>query len=273
MKNKGDVSVVIPFFRAGRFARQLARCLAEQTITPTEIIVIDDGRGVDFSRVFDEFQALSLCSITRFVSSWPGQAGPGGARNIGISIASGSFVAFLDSDDVWLPEYLEKMLALSVRGKYRAVVSEVIYNDEADYKTTRLQLRREVKRTDLLQTNLLHPPSVVLLREAFSQVEFPNTQHEDYALWLRLFDDNTVVGCWNEPLVVINRVAGSVSSNKWKAAIWHWGVLREYSGRDFFTRCRLFGIYCLNGIMKRMGGCYYPLLMREELCDPLPRVY
>lgn len=95
-----SVSVIIPFFRDTELLRRALASVRGQSITePVEVIIIDDGSGEHLTPVMEEFPD------TRLVSQ--DNSGPGPARNNGIAIARGEFIAFLDSDDYWHEDKLQ----------------------------------------------------------------------------------------------------------------------------------------------------------------------
>ena len=102
-ENRPLVSVVIPAYNAQAFLERAVRSVLAQTYAPVEIIVVDDGSRDDTRRIAESFGEPVRClSLT--------QSGPAAARNAGIEQSTGPFVAFLDADDEWLPERLEKTI-------------------------------------------------------------------------------------------------------------------------------------------------------------------
>jgi glycosyltransferase involved in cell wall biosynthesis len=99
------VSVIVPTFNRVRFVAETIQSVATQTYTDYELIIVDDG-STDGTLAVIKAQAISLTLIEMAQNS-----GPGHARNAGVAHASGEFVAFLDSDDVWEPNHLESSLA------------------------------------------------------------------------------------------------------------------------------------------------------------------
>src|SRR6185369_10950551 len=98
------VSVVVSAYNAGRTVAAALRSVFAQTFQDLEVIVIDDGSTDDTSKQIAEWGR----QVT-FISQ-PNR-GPGSARNAGLLHATGSYVAFLDADDVWLPRKIERQLA------------------------------------------------------------------------------------------------------------------------------------------------------------------
>jgi glycosyltransferase involved in cell wall biosynthesis len=100
--NNPSVSVVIPAYNAERFIAEAIQSVLDQTYEVTEIIVVDDGSADNTSEVAAGY------ARTRVIKQPNG--GPGAARNTGINAASGEWIAFLDSDDLWLPRKTEIQL-------------------------------------------------------------------------------------------------------------------------------------------------------------------
>lgn len=99
------VSVVVPAFNAGRFLREALESALDQSLAPSEVVVVDDGSTDDTASVLEQFHGR----IVRLRQSNAGQAS---ARNRGVGSATGNLLAFLDADDIWSREKLERQVAL-----------------------------------------------------------------------------------------------------------------------------------------------------------------
>lgn len=96
------VSVIIPLYNKAPYVRRSLDSIAAQTFTDFEVIVVNDGSTDDGASIVANY------SDARFRLIHQPNAGPGPARNAGLAQAQGEFVAFLDADDEWLPNYLQE---------------------------------------------------------------------------------------------------------------------------------------------------------------------
>jgi glycosyltransferase involved in cell wall biosynthesis len=103
-----DVSVIMPAYRAGKTIARALSSIAAQTLPPREVVVVDDGSDDNTSQAA---QSVDMRGIPLKLIRQENQ-GPGAARNLALTEASSHWVAFLDADDEWLPEKLERSMAV-----------------------------------------------------------------------------------------------------------------------------------------------------------------
>jgi hypothetical protein len=101
-----QVTVILPLYNKAAFVRRALDSIANQTYTDWEAIVVDDGSTDDSAKIAAEYVGKKFRIIQQR------NAGPGAARNRGLKETNTEFVAFLDGDDCWLPEYLEHGMAI-----------------------------------------------------------------------------------------------------------------------------------------------------------------
>src|SRR5436190_17482579 len=99
------VSIIIPAYNVAPFISEALNSVTAQSLTDYEVIVINDGSTDELEQVLESFRTM----ITYVRQE---NRGLSGARNAGLRLARGQYVALLDADDIWMPDYLEKMVAL-----------------------------------------------------------------------------------------------------------------------------------------------------------------
>lgn len=118
----GGVSVVIPAYNAAKFLPDALESVFRQTAPALEVIVVDDGSTDATPQVMEHFDGRAVYLRKQ-------NSGPSGARNLGTLRARGEWIAFLDADDKWVPERLERQLALATTTKADLVFSDAAVVD------------------------------------------------------------------------------------------------------------------------------------------------
>jgi len=124
-----DVSVIIPYYNREKYIDEAVQSVLAQTFKPLEIILVNDCSRDSSRRYLDRF--AEVCRIVDL----PENVGLAGARNAGIRVAQGRFIAFLDDDDIWLPRKLELQRRYMDEHPACAIVHTVawfFYQDRAD---------------------------------------------------------------------------------------------------------------------------------------------
>jgi glycosyltransferase involved in cell wall biosynthesis len=180
------VSVVIPAYNYGQFVTEAVDCALAQSYPNVEVIVVDDGSTDDTRRRLEPYGA-------RIRYHYQKNQGLSAARNTGIRLARGEFIALLDADDLWHPRKLEVQMRVFARHPDAAVVASdgkkdlgvpwCAINDDAPLA------EEEIPLTDLLIHSRFGPSGVVLRRACLGEeTPFDTTLRsvEDRDLWMRL---------------------------------------------------------------------------------------
>lgn len=116
------VSVIMPFLDAERFLEEALRSILAQTFSGWELLLVDDGAHDRSTAIARQFAAARPDRVRCLEHPDHGNRGPSASRNLGIAHARGEYIAFLDADDIWLPEKLERQVALLERHPDAAMV-------------------------------------------------------------------------------------------------------------------------------------------------------
>lgn len=195
------ISVVIPSFNRREVLARAVRSVMEQTFSEWELIVVDDGSEDESGKVVEETRDARVKYV------YQKHRGVSAARNLGIRLARGEWIAFLDSDDYWQPGKLERQVeALRARPHYR-----VIYTDEIWIRRGRRVNPKKIHRKyggwiyhRCLPLCLISPSSVMLHQSVLDEMGSFDENYpvcEDYELWLRVAARHPVFFL-EEPLIV-----------------------------------------------------------------------
>lgn len=136
-----SVSVVVPTYNRAKSTIAAVESVLAQTYRPVEVIVVDDGSTDGSGQLLREFTERSSTREVPIVYTRQNNAGPSVARNFGAEMAGGEYIAFLDSDDCWLPEKLERQVrALDELEGCGACVTDAFCIDQSGSVASTFQL-------------------------------------------------------------------------------------------------------------------------------------
>lgn len=225
MQNKylNLVSVIVPTFNAGKFIRETIESVLNQTYTNFEILVVDDGSNDNTISILNKLKSKDK-RIEYYVIEHSGR--PAVPRNFGIEKSNGEFVAFLDADDIWVKDKLEKQISeFEKHPNYIFLYSmSVTFGDvnlfSPNYEVLPLLHKAVKTKNDLLDIgNTITCSSVLVKKEALQKVsgfdeDIKLKAIEDYDLWIRLSE----LGNFGfiPRIHVFYRIHGSQSSADWQ---------------------------------------------------------
>jgi len=197
-KSQPDISVIIPAFNRAHTLPKALDSVLSQTLKPREIIVVDDGSTDETNAVLANYPGLCIISQDN--------RGVSAARNMGIKKAGGEWLAFLDSDDEWLKEKLEKQWdAICIDDKLICHTEEIwIRNGQRVNPMKKHKKFGGIIYERCLPLCVISPSSVMIHRSVFEDVGvFDESLEvcEDYDLWLRICAKYSILFI-DEPLIV-----------------------------------------------------------------------
>lgn len=244
------VSVIVPVYNAEDFMCETLDSILSQTYKNIEIICIDD-MSKDSSRLIIEDYASRYENIRPIILEENG--GVSNARNVGIANARGRYIAFLDSDDVWMPEKIEKQIKFMVENKYAFTFTGYRFMD-ADSKllNTVVHAKKDLTYDKLLRQNAISCLTVVIDRAYIEDIYMPKIHHEDYAAWLRILKKGYKAYGLDEVLAKYRTRQNSLSGNKIKAAGWTWNILRNEENLGLMKAIYCFCYYAVVNVYKHI---------------------
>lgn len=246
---KDLVSIVIPCYNSGNTIEKTIRSVLAQTYQRFEIIVVDDCSRDGSQKTLKQYEADYSQVKCVFCEQ---NGGAAVARNKGLAVATGQYVAFLDSDDVWVPDKLEKQLVFMKEKK--AAFCYTSY-DVIDADGNRLKNPLKVKECTtykmLLTKTLIATPTVMIDREMTGDMLMPlRRTGQDYAFWLLLLRRFNAYGM-QETLAHVCRRNNSLSKNKWQNIRDVWEVQTELEKINKIVAAANVFAYCVYAFKKR----------------------
>lgn len=223
--NEKKVSVIIPAYNCGKYICEAIESVLNQTYQDREIIVVDDG-STDNTK--DVLKWYILNRKIKYVHQE--NRGPSGARNRAIAESIGEFIGFLDADDKWLNEKLEKSINFMLQNGFDWMCSSMIKLTKSNEEIVKRipddswvinPKTREIKQLKnglfFFSSIPVHTPTIVAKRECFEKVGDFDEKFligEDTDLWLRFEEAGLRGGYLDEPLTIYRYNEKSITKNK-----------------------------------------------------------
>lgn len=193
-------------------------------------------------------ERFKLISLTKNV-------GAAEARNIAIKKAKGRYIAFLDSDDIWYSEKLEKQLDFMKKKNVAFCFSSYELMDEEGRKTGKqFKAPDEITKEQYLKNTIIGCLTVIIDKSKIKPFEMPNLRSShDMALWYEVMRDNKISAYGiREPLACYRVISSSNTANKSKAAKEVWAAYRKYFKFGIIKSTWYFLNYSANAVLKRV---------------------
>lgn len=224
------VSVIMPTYNCGRFIAKSIDSVIAQTVTDWEICIVDDCSTDNTVEVLQPYlDRYPNIRYTRLEKN----GGPAVARTEALRMATGKYVAFLDSDDLWVPEKLEKQIAFMEENGILFSCTAFRHIDEEGnlQDVVRIPPQKMDYNKMLYMSNPTGNLTMMYNREVLGDYEVhPIKKRNDFALWLQVLRDAPFCAGMPEVLAYYRIRSNSVttSSKKFQLVKYHWDLYRNY---------------------------------------------
>lgn len=245
------VSVIMPAYNSEGCITAAVKSVLEQTFTNLELIICDDASK---DGTLKTVKSAATGDSRVIIIENESNSGVAKTRNNAMKKASGRFIAFLDSDDLWKRDKLEKQLDFMKKsGCALCYASYGLINENGEpLKKGQAGIRETADYKSLLKNNFIGMLTVVADRSLTGDIVFSRNRHEDLILWLALAKKGLSMKGMNQSLALYRVSGNSLSGNKLKAAAWRWRVYRESEKLNFTKSIWYMLFYIVNSILKRM---------------------
>ena len=249
MMLEGLVSVIMPTYNCGKYIADTIESIQAQTYSNWEIIVVDDCSTDNTKAVMMPY--VEADSRIRYYCL-EHNSGAAVARTRAMELAQGEYMAFCDSDDLWMPEKLEKQLAFMQESGHAFTCTAYEHIDESGVRLGRII--KTIEKTDYNRLLLDCPvgnSSVMYHVGTMGKFQVPDIRkRNDDALWLQMLKKEKYIWGMPEVLMQYRIRSGSISNNKLAVVKYHWKLYREI---EHLSIARSVFHICWWGIVKILG--------------------
>ena len=241
------VSIITPSYNSERFIAECIESVIAQSYQNWEMIIVDDGSTDGSLEIIQQYVNRDYRVI---VIENRENLGASESRNIAIDSASGEYIAFLDSDDLWKSQKLEIQIELMESEGVALSYSNYDTIDENGYLIGEYIAPSKVTYQDMLRTSLIGTLTTIYSVKILGKIYFKDIGHEDYALKLAILKHIDYAVGAKESLAQYRVVKNSLSGNKLKSALWQWRIYRDEEKIPLFKAISYFISYTYNGFTK-----------------------
>lgn len=245
------VSIIVPVYNAEKFLDDTIRTVLNQTYCNWELLLIDDNSKDDSERIYQKYK-----KDKRII--WIKQMKNGGAalaRNKGIDCSKGRYICFLDADDIWDKEKIEKQVnfmkstncAFSFTG-YEFADENATPNGKKVFVPNKINYKQALKNTTIWTCTVMLDMHCLSKNDIY----MPNVKSEDTACWWKILKKIEYAYGLDEILSYYRRTRGTLSSNKIEAIKRIWNLYRNEEGLSFIYSLYCFICYAMNAVKRRI---------------------
>ncbi len=247
------VSIVVPVYNAANYIENTIKMVCSQTYKDWELILVDDASSDNSVQVIEDVISSQKKRI-RLIKK-DANAGAAAARNTGIDASSGRFIAFLDADDVWKEDKLEKQVAFMEKTGAAFAFHSYEFGDENATPTGKIVHAPKVLRyRQALSRTVIFTSTVMFDTEKIDMeiIHMPQVPSEDTATWWRILKSGYEAYGLDENLTIYRRPSKSLSSNKIEAIYRIWFLYRNIADLSVLESLFYFGGWAVRATLRRL---------------------
>ena len=244
------VSVIVPVYNAANYIGQTIQSVLDQDYENWELILVENGSTDDSVAKIQAFKDERIRLIIM-----DGNAGAANARNEGMRQATGTYVGYVDADDLWRPDKLSRQIAFMNEKNAAFAFTGYEFGDEDAHPTGKIVRVPETLSYKQALSNTTIFTSTVLFdtrRIEKDKLYMPNVKSEDSALWFQILRGGVTAYGLDENLVIYRRPANSLSSNKLEAMRRIWNLYRKQEKLNIFYSMYLFIGWAFRAVKRRV---------------------
>lgn len=243
------VSIITPCYNAAPFLQNTIESVINQTYSNWEMLIVDDCSTDSSAEIIKQFAEKD--SRIRYFRNQQPSGSPSKPRNIGIELAKGKYIAFLDADDVWLSQKLELQITeMEEKGLVFVYSDYEKINQNGDRNNRIIHMPQTATFWDVIETCVIPCLTVVIERNTIGDTRFKTIAKEDLAFWLEILRKGIIAHNCNCVLALYREMKNSRSSNKLDMIRNQWFILRQIEHVKPFIASIFMMKYLIYGFLK-----------------------
>ena len=237
------VSVIIPYYKKKKHIFNSIESVLNQTYKNLEIIIVYDDEN---NRDLNFLQEIQKKDKRILIIKNTKTMGAGESRNIGINNSKGKYIAFLDADDIWENNKLNRQINFMETNNYEITHTSYSIIDEYQMIIGKRIARNFLKLKDLLKSCDIGTSTVMIKKNLINDnIKFASLKtKEDYVLWLKLLEKNSKIYGLNETLTFWTKSSSSLSSSTFQKLIDGFRVYYKYMNFNYIKS--IYYLFCLS---------------------------
>ncbi len=248
------VSIIVPVYNVRKYIETTIGCVLAQTYTNWELILVENDSQDGTREFLDQYMENNPDPRIRYEIIVE-NVGAAAARNYGVNISKGRFVAYLDSDDIWQPDKLEKQVAFMLDKKAAFSFTGYEFADASGVGTGKVvHVPATINYKQALQNTTIFTSTVMFDTEKLprEKIQMPLVKSEDTALWWRILKEGILAYGLQDNLVLYRRITGSLSSNKLEALRRIWNLYRKEEKLSIPFSAYNFCLWAMRAVKRRV---------------------
>lgn len=239
------VSIITPSYNSEKFISETIESVLSQTYQNWEILIVDDVSPDNANEIIEEYiKKDSRIKLDK-------NSGAAVARNMAIEEAKGRFIAFLDADDIWEKDKLEKQIKFMIKNDYAFTYTAYEKVDENGNFLENMGIPEKLNYQTLLKANIIGCLTVMYDIEKLGKIYMPtNTKREDFATWLNILKKINFAYGITDSLAQYRVYASQSSGKKINMAKENWKLYREVERLSLIQASYYFTNYAVRGILR-----------------------
>ena len=246
------VSIVVPVYNSEKFITETIDTVKQQTYTNWELLLVNDCSTDNSEKIIQKYKEDERIKLINLKEN----SGAAIARNEGIKQSKGKYVAFLDADDFWLPNKLEKQIKFMQDNQFSFTYTGYEFTDEDGNKTGKIvNVPESITYKQALKNTTIFTSTVIFDVEKLGKelISMPNVRRgQDTATWWKVLKTGVIAEGLNENLSLYRRSSNTLSSNKMKALKRTWNLYRNIEHFSVFKSFYYFCWYVFNAVRRRI---------------------